>query len=386
MRMVRQQLIILVLSWATNCAAAGAPVSHSAINGAWIGTIGDSKVIACFEQPDAMGEVPDAQYAYLRYMTPITLRPDASGDDRWHEGTTTAPTGNWRIETNQDTVRGTWWSPTGTRLPIVLRRFQTLYWTDSALICPLQSDDRTMSPLTKALRVNHGKARQVGGQRFHILSTLDGAVSSLALTGRGGGIARLNARLENELWGNVLSYLNCPALEDGKPDYEAHIDLAYRNKTWVSFIAWQAGYCGGAYPFHGFTFSTWRVDTGDEVNLWTWIRDSRKPDADPDFDHFSINYTAPPRLNTLVTEKAVKQRLALNFGDAMNPDDCVDALRENNGYQIRLSTHGFVFNPSFPHVAQACDEDIEIPYAQLMPFLTAEGKAAVSALMKRTPK
>jgi hypothetical protein len=92
-RVVRQQLIILVLSWATNCAAAGAPVSHSAINGAWIGTIGDSKVIACFEQPDAMGEAPDVQYAYLRYMTPITLRPDASGDGRWHEGTTTAPTG-----------------------------------------------------------------------------------------------------------------------------------------------------------------------------------------------------------------------------------------------------------------------------------------------------
>lgn len=385
MRVVRQ-LIILVLSWATNCASAGAPVAHSAIDGAWIGTIGDSKIIACFEQPDAMGEAPDAQYAYLRYMTPITLRPDASGDGRWHEGTTTAPTGKWRVETDQDTVRGIWSSPTGTRLPILLRRFQTLYWTDSALICPLQSDDRTMSPLTKALRINHGKARQVGGQRFHVLSTLDGAVSSLALTGHEVGITRINARLENELWGNALGYLSCPPLEDGKPDYEAHVDLTYRDEAWVSFISWNAGYCGGAYPFHGFSFSTWNVNTGDEVNLWTWIRDSRKPDAHPDFDRFSINYAAPPKLNEQITDQAVRQRLLPDAGDAIPPDECVDVLRENNGYQIRLSTHGLVFNPSFPHVAQACDDDIEIPYARLVPFLTEEGKSAVSALMKRTPK
>ena len=368
------------------CQAWGAGEA-SALNGAWIGTIGNHKVIACFELASEAGKASHAQYFYLRRMKPIALLPDEHEQGRWLEGMATEPTGIWTIDADRDAIRGTWSSPTRTsRLPIALARFRDISGNFYGEDCPLQFVDMPIAPPRSPIKIIRGNARKNHGQHFRSLSVLDGAVSSLALAGKGHGTTRINTLLENTLWGNVVNYLTCPTPGGGKPDYMSNVELSYRDEEWVSFIASTSGYCGGAHPFSGFVFSTWSVTTGREVNLWTWIRDSRKPGADPQFDgfSFSINYAAPPELNKIITNQAVRQRLAFDPDDAAHAEGCIDAIRANDGYQIRLGTAGLVFNPSFPHVAQACDDDIQIPYAQTLPFLTGEGHSAVSRLMKRS--
>lgn len=59
-----------------------------------------------------------------------------------------------------------------------------------------------------------------------------------------------------------------------------------------------------------------------------------------------------------------------------------NCFESNNEYKLRLTKTGIVFSTSFPHVIQACDEDVEITYRQLQPFLTQTGEAQVKYLIE----
>ena len=48
---------------------------------------------------------------------------------------------------------------------------------------------------------------------------------------------------------------------------------------------------------------------------------------------------------------------------------------------LRPSNGGLVFTTAFAHVIQACDEDIELSFAEVAPFLTAQGKADLKSLI-----
>jgi hypothetical protein len=47
---------------------------------------------------------------------------------------------------------------------------------------------------------------------------------------------------------------------------------------------------------------------------------------------------------------------------------------------LHPSERGLVFSTTFAHVIQACDEDIEIDWDTLAPYLTAQGRSAMNAL------
>ena len=67
-------------------------------------------------------------------------------------------------------------------------------------------------------------------------------------------------------------------------------------------------------------------------------------------------------------------------GDDEHDDECREStLRKNRGASGSRAAPS-VFSPNFPRVIMACGDDYKVPFAELQPWLNAEGKAIVVTL------
>lgn len=397
--MLKRIASVLLTVFMANLMAAEVAALPSPEDGVWVGTLGAQAVVACFDhhQGATEADVPaDASYFYERYGQLIKLAPQPQSPGRWLEVGEETSTGTWELRvTAGDLLQGQWSDPTGASTArIRLKRFKTLerFGPLSLLMC------RILAPGSRfGAQQRQVSTRQTlpNGRQYRVLSVLDGAISTLELVGEGDGLASLNERLASELRIGAASYFDCPVrgeeltpanVKTKKPDYSSSIALLFWNERWVSLAQNSSGDCGGAYPFSDTNRSTWALSTGAPVDLWRWIAASRKPDALPDDGAGYFNYAAPEELYRLIAAKAVKARLAFNPREAQEVSNCLDALTTYTEYEITLGTKGLVFSHRFPHVSQACDDNIEIPYSQLLPFLSAEGKKQVAFLMASARK
>jgi hypothetical protein len=394
--MLKRIASVLLTVFTANLMAAEVAAPRPPEDGVWMGTLGAQAVVACFkhERQGGSGKAY-ASYFYERYGKLIKLEPQPQSRSRWVEVGEKTSTGTWEFRvTAGDLLEGQWSGSTGASTErIRLKRFKRL-GSSSSLSC---EDLTPGSRFGAQKRQVSTKQTLPSGKQYRVLSVLDGAISTLELVGEGDGLAFLNERLANELRVGVTSYFGCPvsgelpapaSVTTKKPDYSSSISLLFWNERWVSLAQNSNGDCGGAYPFADINRSTWALRTGTPVNLWTWIAESRKPDALPDDDDYDydFNYAAPEKLNRLIVAKAVKARLAFNPKEAQDVPNCLDALTTNTEYDITLGTKGLVFSHHFPHVVQACGDDIEIAYSRLLPFLNAEGKKQVAFLMASAQK
>jgi hypothetical protein len=75
---------------------------------------------------------------------------------------------------------------------------------------------------------------------------------------------------------------------------------------------------------------------------------------------------APEPLNKLILSHLASPR--------SRDDECWQVLEENREYQLSLGQTGIVFSTAFPHVVQACNESVQIPYPELLPFMNDKGR------------
>jgi len=392
MRFSSLLVCIMLLTCEAGASASGSDKAPPE-NGIWTGAIGDSKVMACFMRDDDPAHVNQSAYFYLRHSKLISLIPDPAKKTLWFEGNIKDPTGIWTIKVQGDQITGNWSNLAKTRiLPISLTRFKSISSDNVSNCSPdLGVFDPVVYSQVAAEKVLFGGEQTVSGGRYRVLSVLDGAVKSIELLGEGEAITELNTLLANELRASMSAYYGCPT--DGerdtrrrgkreKPEYYSSIEPLFWNKQWISFVARTSGDCGGAHPFSDYSYSTWNLSTGKKHNLWEWIENSKKAGGSPEYDDYYFNYSAPERLNGIITKKAIKQRLAFNPKEATEENNCLDVIQGNSEYAIRLGTTGFVFTQAFPHVVQACTDDIEITYGELMPFLSKRGREAVMGIQK----
>jgi hypothetical protein len=386
---------VLFTAFAAGAMAAPAVVSRPPEDGVWVGSLGNQAVTACFKHPGGSGEADALAYGsyfYERYGKLIKLEPQAQSPGRWVEMNEKVVTGGWEFRvTAGDMLEGQWSNPAGTPTAhIRLKRFNTLGSYDF-LSCETLAQGSRFGAQKHQVSVK----TLPNGKQYRVLSVLGGAISTIELVGEGDQLASLNERLANELRIGAASYFDCPVsgelptpanVQKKKPDYSSSITPLFWNERWVSLAQNSSGDCGGAHPFSDTNRSTWALSTGAPVSLWTWIKASRKPDALPDYDDYDFNYAAPEKLNRLIVAKAVQARLAFNPKEAQEDSGCLDALTTNTQYDITLGTKGLVFSHHFPHVSQACDDNIEIAYSRLLPFLTEEGEKQVAFLMASAPK
>lgn len=392
MRTIHFLLTAVLLTFSLSATTA-APVKAPPENGAWTGTIGDSKVMTCFMSSDDADHTNTSAYFYLRHFKLIRLTPDQSSKNTWLEGNPNSPTGIWTFDVQPNRITGTWTNPQKTRtLPIVLDRFKSIM-SSYVTQCPYEVFGSNAQPQTHPEKITASKEKTLNGRRYRVLSALDGAVTSIELTGEGQTIATLNTLLMNELRIGIWAYHSCPTAgelrgekrRNEKPEYITSTEPIFWNEQWISFVSRNSSDCGGAHPYSSTSYSTRSLLSGNEINLWGWIRNSKKEDANPQDDSFFFNYFAPAPLNRIITRKFIKQRLTLNPKEAREENSCLDTIRTNNEYEIHLGRKGLVFSPSFPYVTKACEDDVEIPYSELVPFLTKSGRDAVQVIQRSGP-
>jgi hypothetical protein len=368
--------------------------SGAAENGIWTGNIGDNKVMACLLRGDA-NLTNKSAYFYLRHAKAIDLIPAPGNKAVWLEGSVKNSTGIWTTEVQGDRISGTWSNPAKSKsLPILLNRLRSIS-SSPPTNCDPEQDlfDPVRYPQILAEKLTTGAEKSLNGRRYRLVSALDGAVKSVELLAEGETIAALNTLLLNELRAGISAYYGCPVngqryegkkTKNQKPDYDSSIEPVFWNRQWLSLVARNSGDCGGAYPFSGYSYSTWDLSNGKELNLWSWIEHSKKPDHTPEYENEYFSYAAPERLNKIITKKAIRQRLKFNPKEASEENNCLGVIKLNSEYKIRLGKTGLVFTQAFPHVVQACTDDIEISYAELQAFLSKKAKAAVTAIQENS--
>jgi len=368
---------------------AGDPNDMSGVEarvGVWRGSIGDSKVMVCLERPDTLN---DSMYYYLRHGFSIQLHANDNSGATWNEASPrervpdwSKPVAVWTLQAPAgDIMDGTWSAAEGSRkAPIRLTRVADAgksLGTGCAAV-----DDSPARLAFNAPRVAAQKleVKQAGGFRY--VSALGGNVSMTELPASLSHAEGFNATMRAWLADKIAGYYECASSSfDGIPDYSETYEIDLLSPPWLIARHNWSGFCGGAHPSSEADYTTWNMATGKTVNPWDFIKGSYW-DYIKEVNHCESADTClrrpPARLGAII---------AARFRHDTDQADCADAIDENLNYlQLHPEKTGLVFSTTFAHVIQACDEDIELPWKMLAPFLTAKGKAAMRSLSRGQSK
>ncbi|HZP66702.1 MAG TPA: RCC1 domain-containing protein [Rudaea sp.] len=335
--------------------------------GVWRGTIGTQEVSLCLGRPMR----DDARYYYVRHGRTLLLNADGADGTVWSERDGAATTGSWQLGTPQgNRLEGRWTSPDGAKnLPIELDRVRGV---DAATLVCNRYDNGPGVVAWNAPRIAAMKretSAPANGTRT--VSVLGGQISIAEFATDNPLVHAFNAKMRHWLDDQIGEYFDCG---EGAPangsDFHSAREIELRADPWVVVReSYELSCVGAAHPSAGSSYETWNLDGGKRVEPWTWIRGSTLLCKDtPD-----CGYAVPTELNALILTKTSRNA---------DGDECADAVNENTSYGLRPSGTGLTFSTEFAHVIQACDEDIELSYDELQPFLTDDGKTALKGLIE----
>jgi hypothetical protein len=364
---------------------AGDPTDISGIEarvGIWRGTIGDSKVMVCLERPYTLNA---SMYYYLRHRFSIALSLNGNFGATWDEAQPGAqasdsskPAAVWTLQSPVgDVMDGTWSAVDGSReVPIQLTRIAD---AGKSLGAGCDAVDGSSARLafnaprvaSQKLSINQPK---VGG--FREISALDGHVSMAELPASMPYAARFNAAMHDWLADKIAGYYECASSSlGGTPDYNETSDIDLMAAPWLVVKESYSVFCGGAHPSSDTSYMVWNLATGKTVNPWDFIKDShwdymKKAQHCDNAD--DCERRPPPKLDALLRARFRH--------DSAGDSDCEGSLDAWPGYVLHPEKGGLVFSTDFAFVRQACDEDIELSWKALKPFLTSQGKDAMRSL------
>lgn len=334
----------------------------SSLEGVWSGTIGKSPVLACFDSADT------GRYYYASRLYGIELWRDETGR-QWSEKTSgDDSTGAWRdLVVDKSELSGQWVSPSnGKALSIRMHRKSDLVREGDGASCRTAAYDQ---PRLRATAIESGPETTVSGHSMIKLSARDGQLTALQIQESGVGIATLNRTLKDELLRRIVESYEC--IQSGRPgEYVDNKDeVKFFKDGLIAIGETFNGTCGGPYPASGLSVSTYDALTGEPVGTEEWIR--------------LENGSLPRELLSIISDIEFAPRDSRYAEeDAAIKADCQSAWLEQGsfGYVIWPADGGLYFSPEFPHVIQACGDDVLVPFKQLDPFWSEIGKKALHRL------
>jgi len=341
--------------------------------GVWRGTIGTHDVMACLQRAES-----EATYYYVEHGLSIALRPEQNADgaiwnERTNEGTRAA---TWTLDKVEgDTLTGNWADATGQRtLMIRLKRIAAP--GDPGSAC----SSITTTPAARIFNAPRVDAQAIKTEPWNEharkLSVLDGTVSAIELLDVPG--AKLfNAAVREWLRDEIVGYYDC-LYRAPQGDSSGELDIEWRADPWIVIRELYENNCGGPHPNGGIAgYWVWNLAEGKRIDPWDWIVTIGKDD---DCAYIGCERQPTDELNDLIVAAATRNKA----GDECS--DSVNEYRKYGFYQLRPSAGGLVFSTDFERVVQACDEDIEISWGKLEPFLSARGHAAMRAIQRADAK
>lgn len=348
----------IVLSCLPGLALAATEPANGNLAGIWQGKLGISDITACFNLPSKYDN--RGNYYYARHKSPIGLL-QSEGQSVWNEVTDgDAKTGSWQLaQPKNNQIKGTWQHPVnGKKLPISL-----------TLIRPPAGDEQPCAsaayntaledfpPLTtsRALLFKDRQDRQFRSLRLADQMTIE-------LLAPGAPVAAINQQLRAVLPKNkaaLAEYFaqrrNFLGMYGTMMEDELHVEPTYwsaRHVT-VSFYRWAAGMGRNGISND---FRTWDLQTGKEVDVWTWLG-SKSQEGSSDMS------ALPPKLRAML------------FKDVATDKECGSDYQGHGYYHMSLGETGVRFWEEA--YGSGCEQDFNVPYAKLAPFLTPQGKAAL---------
>lgn len=299
------------------------------IQGTWTGRIGNSAVNACFTPYSG-------HYYYQRYLNGIAL---SSEDGSWKE-----PDAQWKISRVSDTELDGVWLGNGKRLTIHLTRR-----------APLQQDgecgDAYYAPIVDAVKYQYSDTK-VGALPVRIVKSPLG--QAFELKGESAAIRHINDFARRWLGTQAINAFSCKV--GGGEEWQSDLTA---NKVIGNYLLVAENepdnFCGGAHGNSYHANHLFDLRTGQPVNTFTWLANGKAS----------------------LEEKHPLRKLL----EKLNPrDDCDD-----DSYEISApfpAAAGFRFPTSYIHANRACNDEIEVSYARLAPYLSNEGKAFVKSLKR----
>jgi hypothetical protein len=314
--------------------------------GVWKGELGGKPVVACL---DAEGS---GRYYYLAHGHAIELR--AQPGHSWLEGPHWKSSGRWTsVRANADRLSGEWLAAQGDRrAAIALARIAPLA-ADEA--CEYELPQAYLAPRRAAMRIDTGPAITERGVAVRKLGLHEGEVSVLQLADPDAAGERINAALREEFEQSLTSHYDCA-------EFLWRMDtLEHADARWLVVRKWVNWECGGPYPGAESYAVTFDRLTGEAEETPRWVG-----------DEFAVADG--------LAAKIAQRVIGPGGSRADEPDDgssCREAWQDARSYLVWPSDHGVTFSPGFPHVIQACIEEVELPLAEVEPFLTPAGRAAL---------
>lgn len=363
----------------------GDPTDMSAMEarvGIWRGTIGDSQVMACLQTEQPLSQ---SIYYYLRHRFSIPLEFEDNSGATLHEipaddktSSFSKPTAIWTLQApTGDRMDGVWATADGSRqAPIHLVRVMSLDTGDNAS-CDSFSSNNLAKVAFNAPRVASQKLKiETSSDGSRQVSALDGNIHMTELPASVPYAERFNRTMHAWFAEQIAGYYDCALNNGGNPDFNESYNIDLLTPSWLVAKETYSNYCGGAHPSGGTAgFSVWNLKTGKTVNPWDFIKNSRWDFIKKIYHCDSENdcqRRPPPSLNEIIVSQFKR--------DNADNGDCSGAIDFSPDYLLYPTKDGLVFSTTFPHVVQACDEDITLPWKTVEPFLTQQGKEAMQSL------
>lgn len=363
-------MIVRLLGLAALLAPAAAQAAEDAAwAGVYEGTIGRYPVTVCL-QSWGDGSAIGAYY-YHSQLEPIRL--NGSGDSaRWIEAregeSWDAQSGpRWTLQgLGSDEVTGTW-RDGRRRLRIALKGVP-----DDGAVDDLPCSSAAFMARRVVPAAFDRSEDGVAGFAFTRLAYKPPAhFSDVAITGftfapSRPGDAPIVQTLEAALPRGVVEdeFVQCLAGSLGSlgidGSWEQSIAPAFVDESFLAVDTAVGSICGGAHPNFISYQRVFDRHTGAEVKLENWLGATAWGEAE-----YDLKPIAP----------ALRELALKHWPDDSDPE-CREAALDQSYWSFGLSADGFSLTPDFPHVLTACEETVTVPWMEIDPYLSDEGKAA----------
>lgn len=239
--------------------------------------------------------------------------------------------------------------------------------------------DAFNAPRLNATAIKSGESTTFMGKPYKAITALKGEVASVELLGEDSSIEAGNKILRKEFTDSIVASLTCRDQGLDAFSSQSTTHLRFWNADWLSWSSHGEGFCGGAHPFFGFNTKTIDVHTGQELNLWDWLRLVKKQGPESSqICEFLKSHCLPAKLDRLVKKTKVSRSTEI-YCKGANFHDMV-----HGGYTIGINEHGIAFIPELAEPDRGmreCYAHYTIPFSDLQPYLSETGAAAIGRIL-----
>ncbi|MDP5238217.1 hypothetical protein Q9Q94_01675 [Uliginosibacterium sp. 31-16] len=361
--------------------AAKATSTQSDLIGVWHSSLGKQRIVACW---DSSGGI----YYPLNKPVGVSFSASDETDRIWVENSSAqTPDGagiSWEFEKIANGRISGARKIQGKTEAIHLTRVQTtIKGKETQEDCRFPGSSTRLYDAFNAPRLNAAVIKSGGlatfmGKPYKAITALNGEVASVELLGGDSTVNTGNEALRKEFMNNIVLSFACRDDGSDRSYSQSKVRLRFWNADWLSWSSHGADYCGGPHPSFGFVTKTIDLHTGQEINLWNWLRLVKKQDRHPgQICEFLKNRCLPEKLGRLVRRaKGSYEDRSCKDGDF---HDMVDG-----GYTIGINERGLAFIPDLAEPDRGmrpCYARYTIPFSDLQPYLTEAGLAAVGRIL-----